>query len=97
MTSLAIRLIIAVGGVVALIAGLLALAGGDPAGLVWVVFGVAALVVVAFEQTRYRSEAAAPGPPFQRTDEAFLDPTTKRRMRVYVDPTTGERRYHAES
>ena len=97
MTSLAIRLIIAVGGVVALIAGLLALAGGDPAGLVWVVLGVGALLVVTFEQTRYRSEAAAPDPPFQRTDEAFLDPTTKRRMRVYVDPTTGERRYHAES
>lgn len=97
MTSLAVRLIIAVGGVAALVAGLSALAGGDPGGVVWIVLGLAALVAVAFEQARYRSDADAPGPPFQRTDEAFLDPTTRRRMRVYVDPTTGERRYHAES
>ena len=97
MTSLVVRMIIAVGGVVVLVAGLLALANGDPGGLVWMVLGLAALVAVAFEQSRYRSDTATPGPPFQRTDEAFVDPTTRRRMRVYVDPTTGERRYHAES
>lgn len=97
MTSLVVRILIGVGGVVALIAGIPALAGGDPNGLVLVVLGASALVAFAFEQVRYRSDTATPGPPFQRTDEAFVDPTTRRRMRVYVDPTTGERRYHAES
>jgi hypothetical protein len=95
--SLVVRLFIAAGGVVALVVGLSAVAGGAPGGLVWVVLGAIALLAVVFEKVRYRSEAAAPGPPFQRTDEAFLDPTTKRRMRVYVDPSTGERRYHVES
>jgi hypothetical protein len=33
---------------------------------------------------------------FQRTDEAFVDPTSSRRMRVWLDPQTGERRYRAE-
>lgn len=97
MTSLAVRLIIAVGGVAALVAGLSALAGGDPGGVVWIVLGLAAMLAVVFEQARYPSEADAPGPPFQRTDEAFVDPTTRRRTRVYVNPNTGERRYHVES
>lgn len=95
--SLVVRLLVGAGGVVALVAGLAAVAGGVPGGVVWVVLGVTALLAVVFEKARYRSEATAPGPPFQRTDEAFLDPTTKRRIRVYADPTTGERRYHAES
>jgi len=97
VTSLAVRLAIAAFGVVALVAGILALAGGQPDGLVWLVLGAAALLVAAFEQVRYRSDPTAPGLPFQRTDEAFIDPTTGRRMRVYANPTTGERRYHAES
>ena len=33
---------------------------------------------------------------FRPTPEAFIDPTTGRRMRVLVDPRTGERRYVAE-
>jgi hypothetical protein len=94
---LVVRLFIAVGSVVALVVGIPALAAGVPGGLMLVVMGAIGLLAVVFEKARYRSEAAAPGPPFQRTDEAFVDPTTKRRMRVYVDPTTGERRYHAES
>jgi hypothetical protein len=97
MTSLAVRLLIAAVGVVAVVIGLPALASGQPDGLIWLVLGVAALLVAAFEQVRYRFDATAPGLPFQRTDEAFIDPTTGRRMRVYVNPTTGERRYHAES
>ena len=64
------------------------------------------------ERTRYRSEAAerandSTGPGggetygqlearFQRTEETFIDPTTRLRMRVLVDPRTGERRYVAE-
>lgn len=35
-------------------------------------------------------------PRFQRTDEAFVDPTSGRRMRVWIDRATGERRYRAE-
>lgn len=33
---------------------------------------------------------------FQRTDEAFVDPTSGQRMRVWLDPSSGERRYRAE-
>jgi hypothetical protein len=33
---------------------------------------------------------------FQRTDEAFVDPTSGERMRVWLDPESGERRYRAE-
>jgi hypothetical protein len=35
-------------------------------------------------------------PRFQRTEEAFVDPTSGRRMRVWLDRGTGERRYRAE-
>lgn len=97
MTSLVVRLLIAGFGVAAVVVALPVMAGGDPTSLVWIVLGVGALLVAAFEQVRYRSDSTAPGSPFQRTDEAFIDPTTGRQMRVYVDPTTGERRYHAES
>ena len=33
---------------------------------------------------------------FQRTEEAFIDPTSGRRMRVWLDGSSGERRYRAE-
>lgn len=97
MTSQVVRLVIGMGGVVALVAGIAALVGGDTGGMFLIVMGLTALLVFVFEQGRYRSEAAAPGPPFQRTDEAFVDPTTRKRTRVYVNPNTGERRYHVES
>ncbi len=76
-----------------------------------VVSGSVMIIVVVIEVGRYRSQAAEQGhiPPgpgggetgplearFQRTDEVFVDPTSKRVMRVYVDPRTGERRYLAE-
>jgi len=35
-------------------------------------------------------------PRFQRTMEAFVDPTSGRQMRVWLDPQSGERRYRAE-
>jgi hypothetical protein len=35
-------------------------------------------------------------PRFRRSDEVFIDPTSKRTMRVWVDPGNGERRYVAE-
>ena len=112
MASRAVRAVIALCAVLILLLGVTALAAGLLPGMVWVAVGIGGLLVVVFERVRYRSEsaerfgsersargggeAAVPGPPFQRTDEAFLDPTTRQRMRVYVDPRTGERRYHAE-
>jgi hypothetical protein len=70
------------------------------------------IVAGLLERTRYRSDAAErtnePSGPgggetsgkvearFQRTDETFVDPTTRVRMRVLVDARTGERRYVAE-
>src|SRR3954463_13212892 len=67
----------------------------------WLIPSGAVLVIVALvEVSRYRSASAElgggdPGPGggepapldarFQRTDEVFVDPTSKRTMRVYVD------------
>jgi hypothetical protein len=76
-----------------------------------IVTGTVLLIAVLIEVTRYRSEHAErvnaapgpgggetdpPGPPFQRTEEVFIDPTSQRRMRVYMNPGTGERVYFAE-
>ena len=90
----------------------LAVGGVGIQGLWAVAMGGAGILAVTFERRRYRSEAAersghAPGPGggeeldaiearFRRTEEAFVDPTSGRRMRVYVDARTGERRYVAE-
>jgi hypothetical protein len=82
-------------------------------GAFWmIVSGSVLLIAVLIEVGRYRSEhaertnaapgpgggeTAPPGPPFQRTEEVFVDATSQRTMRVYMDPRTGERRYFAES
>jgi len=42
------------------------------------------------------SAEAPMAPPFQSTDEVFVDPTSGHRMRVWLDPASGERRYRAE-
>ena len=71
----------------------------------WLVLGGLALIVgVAIERTRYRSEAAElgslapgpgggeperPGPPFEATAEVFIDPTTNRRMALGSPPRRG--------
>ena len=108
------RFPIAIVALVLLLAGLSVVAAGQVIPGLWsMALGAAGLLAVAFEQVRYRSEAAertpgigpgpgggedaAPSTPFRRTEETFLDPTTRRRMRVYAHPDTGERRYHAES
>ncbi len=93
--------------------GLLAVrdSGAVGTGLWLVVIGAGALIALAIERNRYRSEAAersfesvGPGggepagalePRFRRTDETFIDPTTGVTMRVFVDRTTGDRRYVA--
>jgi hypothetical protein len=76
------------------------------------VIGGVMVLVALLEVSRYRSEAVdaarLPSPPaggeptqpearFRRTDEVFVDPTTRSRMRVYADPRTGERRYVVDS
>lgn len=107
-----VRALIVVVAALLMLGGLIAIAAGQAPGGLWsIALGAVGILAVAFERTRYRSQAAehtsgAPGPgggereppgaPFRATDERFVDPTTGRWMRVYVDPATGERRYHAE-
>lgn len=90
----------------------LATFGPGSGGLLLVLIGGGGLIVLLFERTRYRSAASersgdpiGPGggeppgalePRFERTDEVFVDPTSRRRMRVHVDRGSGERRYLAE-
>jgi hypothetical protein len=109
--SNAVRVVVGVGGGILLLSGLIAAVAGYPEGL-WPAFlGGLAIVAVTLERTRYRSEEAerssaspgpgggepsAPGPPFQATNELFVDPTSGKQLRVYLNPATGERRYHAE-
>ena len=93
--------------------GLISLGGtATGSGLWFVVLGAGALIALAIERNRYRSEDAersfestGPGggeptnrldPRFRRTDETFVDPTTGVTMRVFVDRGTGERRYVGE-
>jgi hypothetical protein len=106
------RVVVGLVGIVLLLAGLLVVASGLwPAGVWSMLIGAGLVLAVAFERTRYRSEAAersdappgpgggepsVPGAPFRPTEERFVDPTSGRRLRVYVDPATGERRYFAD-
>ena len=109
-----LRVLVAVISLLCLIGGLAVIAAGGraaPGGLWLIVIGAAGLIAVAFERTRYLSEAAerggdapgsaglddgAPDPRFRATDERFVDPTTRQRMRVWVDPASGERRYRPD-
>lgn len=116
MLSATTRLAIAVVATLMLLGGLGAIAVGGAigaSGLWLVVGGAVALVALAIERNRYRSEAAessfesaGPGggeptrelePRFQATAESFVDPTTNTTMRVFVDGRTGERRYVADA
>jgi hypothetical protein len=116
MLTATARIAIAVIATLMLLGGLgLIAVGGELIGTgLWaVVLGAGALIALAIERNRYRSEAAersfeSAGPGggeptgsldnrFRRTDESFVDPTSGVTMRVYVDRGTGERRYVAES
>ena len=91
--SRAVRIVFGALGALLCLGGIGALAAGEAAaGLA--VFGAGAIIVVVvlYEQERYRSQTADRG-RLQRTDEVFQDPTTGERMRVWFDPATGERRY----
>ena len=59
---------------------------------------IAALVVlfVISLTLRRHGESDVRAGDWQRTDEVFRDPTTKRFMRVWVDPKDGSRHYVAE-
>lgn len=91
---------------------LLGTVGPGSGGLFLTLSGGVLILILLFERTRYRSQAAdrkgdpsGPGggePPgslearFVPSTEVFIDPSTGRRMRVFVDPATGDRRYVAE-
>lgn len=108
-----VRVLVALWAVGNLAAGVALLISGQPGGVFAIAMGGVALFAVVFERARYRSDradrsagmlrsaaggsTAVPAPPFQPTDEVFVDPTTRRRVRVYLDPGTGERRYHVEA
>ena len=106
---MACGLLMAVGGLVLIVAG----PGYVLLGLISLAIGAGFMVAALVERLRYRSadserEASPPGPGggeptdrpmdprFQRTEERFVDPTTAHVMRVWLDPSTGERRYRAE-
>ena len=107
-----VRVLIAVVAVLMFIGGVVLLPASPPAALELVLFGGAGILAIVLERGRYRSEhaersslPAGPGggetdgtlePRFLRTEEAFVDPTSGRKMRVWMDPRSGERRYRAE-
>ena len=107
-----VRILIAAVAVLMFIGGVILLPASPPAALELVLLGGAGILAITLERGRYRSEHAerssAPAGPgggetdatlearFLRTEEAFVDPTSGRRMRVWLDPSTGERRYRAE-
>ena len=112
MLSSAVRTIVATVAVLMVLGGLGLTALGGVLGLYSVLIGAGALILLAVERNRYRSEASdrafdpvgrgggepsgALDPRFRPSEELFLDPTSGRRMRVYVDRGTGDRRYVAE-
>jgi hypothetical protein len=60
---------------------------------------IAGVLVVAFVISltlRRHGESDLRAGDWDRTDEVFRDPTTKRYMRVWVDPKDGSRHYVAE-
>ena len=109
-----LRVLVIAFSVLCLIGGLAVIVAGGravPSGLWLIALGAVGLVAVAFERTRYHSEAAeraghSPGsagiddgpldPRFRATEERFVDPTTRQQLRVWVDPDNGERRYRRD-
>jgi hypothetical protein len=67
-----------------------------PAGLWAVILGGVLLLGIAFERTRYRSEAAerqsaSPGPGGGEAADAPLEPRFRRTDEIFIDPTTSLR------
>jgi hypothetical protein len=81
-------------GIVLVAAAVLPLFAGWPALVPVACTGAVLVLVIVFEQPAYKpDEKAKPGPPWQQTDERFIDPETGKQVTVYVKPETGERRY----
>ena len=93
----AVRVLVAIVALAILLAGLVATAAGAGLPGLWAMAtGAIGLLAVAFERSRYRSEAAersaagqSPGPGGGETDipGSPFQPTEER----FVDPTTGRR------
>jgi uncharacterized protein (DUF58 family) len=82
-----IATLLAMGGLVLLVAGV-------PApGVPFLLAGGVLLLALVFERWRYRSEPAADGGRWHRTEERFEDPESGQIMEVQFDPATGQRRY----
>ena len=64
---------------------------------IWLlVVGVLLALLIASMFVKRHAESEVPAGDWQRTDEVFRDPTSKRTMRVWVDPKDGSRHYVAE-
>ena len=95
----ALRVTLLVLGVVLLLFGLLLVVSGPEAasgGLWFIVAGSVIVLAVAFERSRYRSEAAdrqyaPPGPGGGDPPEAPIEPRFRPTDEVFVDPTSGHR------
>ena len=93
------RLILLIAGVVMVVAGLAAMASGDPGGLfggiILIGCAVPLFVGAAWENARYRARENAGlsspyGPGGVPTGEA-LDPRFRATSEVFIDPSTGAR------
>ena len=60
------------------------------------VFGGLVVLFVISLRVRRHGEGDVRAGDWQRTDEVFRDPTTRRFMRVWVDPKDGSRHYVPE-
>jgi hypothetical protein len=97
--SAVVRIFLVVVGAFLIFAGLVvALPGaiGEPAGLVWVFWGVLIIVAVALERQRYRSEVAeranaASGPGGGEAPGDPVEPRFRPTNEVFIDPTSGHR------
>ena len=64
--------------------------------ILWIVLAVLAVFFAISLTLRRHGESRLPAGDWERTDEVFRDPTTRRLMRVWIDPKDGSRHYVAE-
>ena len=92
-----LRSLVIAAGALFIVAGLVALLGGFPGGVMALVGGAALLVGTLYERVLYKpATKAKPGPNWTRTDERFYDDQTGKLLTVYIQPETGERSYVEE-
>jgi hypothetical protein len=66
---------------------------GTCSGWPFLIWGTILLITVLFERWRYRRIEHPKSDQWQRTEECFEDPETRRNVEVFYNPSTGERRY----